>query len=260
MAAVPVREPTELEEQAGTDFAAIAEELEAAQAELAEQWPTLSEEMVAALVAAVVAAVAAGALEELGSLVVPAAALAGIVTALGSAMVDLAAKSADRAADELRGQGADVDTGQPDEARLNDAAEAVAGIIGSGYATGAGRVALQHAGPDADPDAVGDAVREHLESLSEVKDGGAGGWVATNLGGALMRAVHDGRVATFANAPDGTRFAGSEVLDRNTCSVCDEADGAEFDSLSEALEVYPTSGNVGCLGGLRCRGQIIAVV
>lgn len=259
MAAAPTREPTELEQAAGTDFDAIREEIDAAQQALAEEWPALSEAVVAALVAAVIAAVVADEVDELGSLTVPAEAVAGIVSALTAAMVDLAGTSAERAADELRGQGADVDTGTPDDGRLGDAADAYANVIAGGYATGAGRVALQHAGPDVDADAVGDAVRAHLDSLSEVKDGGPGGWVATNLGGALMHAMAAGRAATFEGAPEGTRWLVSAVNDRSVCGPCADDDGRTFDTLADALEVLPAGGNRACLGGLRCRCLLLAV-
>lgn len=261
MAQGPAREPTEFEDQSGADFAAIAEELEQAQQELAEQWPGLSEAMVAALVAAVVAAVAAGTLEELGSLVVPDEALAGVVEALGSAMVGLAGTSADRAAGELRGQGADVEVGTVDEGRLNDAADAFAGVIASGYATGAGRAALQHAGPDADAEQVGEAVREHLDSLSTPADT-PGGWVATNLGGALHQAYAAGRRATFENADGavaGVRWLISAIQDRNLCKPCDDDDQRIFDTLAEVFEVMPVAGNAACLGGLRCRCTLVAL-
>lgn len=259
MAAAPSREPTELEQAAGVDFAAIAEELEAAQAALAEQWPALSEAMIAATVAAVVGAVAADALADLGSLAVPGKATADAVAAVADAMVALAGVSAGRAADELASQGADVAVGVPDSERLGDAAEAIVGVIAAGYATGAGRVALQHAGPDADPDTVGEAVREHLAELSEVKDGGPGGWVATNLGGALMQAVAAGRMATFEQAPEGTTYRASEINDSSKCQACDDIDGTEFATLAEAVASYQTGGFVGCLGGLRCRGILVAV-
>jgi hypothetical protein len=262
MAAAQSREPTDLEQAAGTDFAAISAELEAAQAALAEQWPDLSEPLIGALVAAVVAAVAADTLADLGALVVPGEATAAMVAAVADAMVSLAGVSAGRAADELASQGVDLDPGSPDVGRLRDAAEAVAGVIASGYATGAGRVALQHAGPDADPDAVGTAVREHLATLSEVKDGGPGGWVATNLGGALAQSVAAGRLATFEQAPDGIRWAASAVNDRSVCSSCAADDGRVFDSLAEALEVFPAGlgGNSSCEGSLRCRCILVAVV
>lgn len=258
MAQAPSREPTELEQQAGTDFAAIAEELAAAQAELAEQWPTLSEPVIAALVAAVVAAVAADAVADLGSLAVPDEALAAAVTAVGAAMVALAATSADRAADELRSQGADVEPGAADAARLREAAEAIAGVIAAGYASGAGRVALQHAGPDAEPEQVGEAVREHLVSLSDVA---GGGWVAVNLGGALHGAVGAGRAATFERAPEGTRWLASAANDPSVCDPCEDDDQRVFDSLADALEIFPpgVGGNRACAGGLRCRCILVAL-
>jgi len=252
------REPTEAEEAAGTDFDGIAADLDQAQQDLAERWPGLSEAMIAALVAAVVAAVAAGTLDDLGDLAVPDGALTDIVSAVGDAMVALAATSAGRAADELSGQGVDVEAGTADEDRLRDAADAFTGVIAGGYASGAGRVALTHAGPDADADEVGEAVRAHLDSLSTPADT-PGGLVATNLGGALAQAVNAGRTATFAGAPDGTRYMISAALDRNTCDPCEDDDQRVFDILAEAQEICPAGGNRACLGGLRCRCQIVAL-
>lgn len=260
IAAAASREPTDAEQQSGANFEAIAADIEQAQQELAEQWPGLSEAMIAALVAAVIAAVAAGTLDELGSLAVPDDALVDAVTAVAAAMVALAATSAGRAAEELRGQGVTINDGVADADRLQDAASAFVGVIASGYATGAGRVALQYAGPDVDPDTVGDAVREHLDSLSATaEEGSPAGWVSTNLGGALAQAVHDGRVATFEGAPAGTRFMISAANDRNVCKPCSDDDQRVFDTLAEALEICPASGNKACLGGIRCRCEVLAL-
>lgn len=260
MAAAPSREPTEVEQAAGVDFEALQAEFEAARAELAEQWPEESEPLVEALVAAVVATLAAGAVAELGSLVVDAAVIAGLAVPIAASMTTLAVLSAGRAADELRSQGADVEAGTPDTERLAEVAQATAGLIAGGYASGAARVALIAAGPDADPDAVGEQVRAHLVELSQVNDAGPGGWVSTNLGGALTTAQNAGRAATFEQAPTGTRWVASESLDPNTCDPCAEADGKSFDSLADALEVYPSGGNRSCQGGQRCRGLLVAVI
>jgi hypothetical protein len=259
IAAAAPREPTEAEQQSAADFDAIAQDIADAQQELAEQWPDLSEAMIAALVAAVIAAVAAGTLDGLGSLAVPDEALAGIVEALASSMSGLAGTAAERAAAELREQGADVDVGEPDSGRLDGTAAAIAGVIASGYATGAGRTALQHAGPDPDAAQVGDAVREHLDSLSTPADT-PGGWVATNLSGALHQAVHAGRTATFEGAPAGTRYMISARNDRNVCKPCSDDDQRVFDTLAAALVVLPAGGNRACLGGARCRCEIVALV
>jgi hypothetical protein len=132
-------------------------------------------------------------------------------------------------------------------------------VIAAGYASGAARVALLNAGPGADPDAVGDAVRAHLDELSAVKDGNGAGFVASNLGAAMSAAQHAGRAATFADAPAGTRWAASEVNDSSECGPCAEIDTTVFDTLADALEAYPVSGYRGCQGGLRCRGILVAV-
>lgn len=248
---------TELEQQSAADFAAIAAELDNAQQELAAQWPELAAPVVAALTAAAVTAVTAGTVADLGSLAVPAGAITAAVSAVGDVMLSLARSAAARAAAELRAQGVRVKTGTPDANRVRGNAEAIVRVIASGYATGAGRVALTY-GPGADPDTVAGAVRQHLDDLSQVRDGGPGGWVATNLGGALHQASSAGRAATFAKAPAGTRWTISAVNDRNVCQPCTADAGRTFTRLADAQAALP-AGNPACLGGLRCRCALIAV-
>jgi hypothetical protein len=51
----------------------------------------------------------------------------------------------------------------------------------------------------------------------------------------------------------------SEKLDRNTCKPCRDLDGTVFKDLAEAERAYGNGAYVNCLGGVRCRGQVVAV-
>lgn len=52
----------------------------------------------------------------------------------------------------------------------------------------------------------------------------------------------------------------SELLDSQTCGPCATVDGRTYQSLSDALDDYPSAGGFrGCLGGSRCRGTLVFV-
>lgn len=77
------------------------------------------------------------------------------------------------------------------------------------------------------------------------------------LGGAVSAAQGTGQLAVLRAAPPAT-YTASELLDGNTCQPCAAVDGKTFSSLADAEHYYPAGGYVDCLGGSRCRGQIIA--
>jgi hypothetical protein len=135
--------------------------------------------------------------------------------------------------------------------RLAELARTVARLLASGLADAAGREAMRVWAPGRTPDEVADLVTEHLEGLSEA-------YLRDQIGGALSAAQSAGRIAALREAPEATYLA-SEILDRNTCKPCREIDGTEFESLEAADAAYPMGIYFACLGGPRCRGQVIAI-
>lgn len=81
--------------------------------------------------------------------------------------------------------------------------------------------------------------------------------VATQGALAANGAGRTGGGATLA--ADGTTWYASELLDRATCGPCSSVDGREYATREDALADYPSGRYVGCKGGDRCRGTLIAV-
>lgn len=239
----------------GADFAQMQQDQQDAEAAVRDLWPDLAAPIIAALVAAAGAAVVAGALADLGSLVVPAAAIAAVTDALTAAMTALAKTAAERVVAEAASQGVALAAGVPDEAVLAGHAAAVANVLASGYANGAARTALLNAGPGSTAADVEFAVRTNLEDLAKAD----GGFVNTATGSALATAAHTGRVATLTKAPATTAFVATEVLDGNECKPCAEISGHRFATLADANAAYPAGHYVACLGRERCRGTVLAI-
>jgi len=69
--------------------------------------------------------------------------------------------------------------------------------------------------------------------------------------------------STFLAGPSVDLFA-SEVNDRNTCKPCQDVDGqyignSRDENITDAIDaLYPNGGFIGCAGGDRCRGTVIA--
>lgn len=75
-----------------------------------------------------------------------------------------------------------------------------------------------------------------------------------------LRAHGGGRMDAVAEvAPRRTvALYASELLDRQTCAPCAQVDGTTMTE-AEAADLYPDGQYVGCLGGPRCRGTVVAV-
>lgn len=241
------------EPEPATDFAALQAQWETAKADLLAQWPSAAQPMVDDLTAQVQAAVESDDLGALGTLAVSAAVVAALSALIGDAGVGLAVQAAAGVVAEALAQGVDITAPDgPGEDRSRAAAEALAGVIAAGYATGAARAALQVAGPDVDPAAVADAVRTHLAELGT----SGNGWVADNIGGALTAAQNAGRLAVMEAAPPARYQAREDNEDGNRCQPCSRVHLSVYDTLAEALAAYPAGGYHACQGGLRCRGGI----
>lgn len=239
------------------DPAAVQQAWEQARNDLLAQWPVTAQPMVDDLAAQAEAVAEDGDLGALGALAVSAAVVAAVAAVLTSSAATVAAGAVAQVVAEAAAQGvtltvpADAGAG-----RAEAAAQAAAGVIAAGYATGAGRTALQHAGPNTDPADVAAKVREHLDGLSTSQRG----WVADNIGAALSAAQNAGRMAALNAAdPRPSGFRAIEVNDRNQCQPCKDVDSKEYASLAEALVDYPVSGYRACEGGLRCRGMVFPI-
>jgi hypothetical protein len=81
-----------------------------------------------------------------------------------------------------------------------------------------------------------------------VQDTGRQSVHAAHNRGRVDAAQHSGATHAFA----------SEILDENTCGPCQEIDGKDYKTMTEARADYPQSGGYyACEGGARCRGTLI---
>jgi HK97 family phage portal protein len=200
--------------------------------------------------------VAAGQIAQLAALAVSTVTAASLITA---AMVDFGKTSANQASKEAHKQGATAAPVTPDQARLEEIAQATALLLATGLATSAGREAMRVAGgpDDSDPDEIATHVEDFLDSLSPAQ-------LTAALAAALAAAQNQARAATFIAGPRCELIA-TEVNDRNTCSPCAQIDGTSFGfsddpaAVDAAQAAYPTSGYTDCQGRDRCRGALAAL-
>lgn len=189
--------------------------------------------------------------------------LAGMITltpaiaALLAAMLDIGARAADHVVDEAAEQGVKVKPQPVDEGRAKDVATVVAALLAGRLAAGAAATAMRANGPGVTAAEVGQAVREHLDTLSIDTP-------RTQLGGALTGSQNEARLETFRKAPEAALYS-NETLDRNTCPPCRAISGkwlGNISDLDEVLKLYPGGaygGYVGCEGRERCRGTVVGV-
>lgn len=136
---------------------------------------------------------------------------------------------------------------------LRSVSQVTSRIINTSFIQSAIRRALSLVGrPQLSPEQISASVNEHLAELSDAGP-------RESIGGAITAAQNEGRRTVLAAAPEASRYVSSEILDRNVCGPCRQVDGTTFDTLAEATEQYPSGGFRNCLGGIRCRGTIVAV-
>lgn len=75
----------------------------------------------------------------------------------------------------------------------------------------------------------------------------------------VQQAHAQGRADATRAMPRARRYYASELLDRNTCGPCSLVDGVEYETLEAGEEDYPGGTYIGCEGGERCRGTLVAV-
>jgi HK97 family phage portal protein len=230
------------------DLSGMAEEWQGIVDKLLDRWPGILDDQYSELARQVRAAIDDGDLEALLALTAPDAGAADVLTL---ALVAAALSGAVAVQREAEDQGVQVGTRVPDRDDLEARAGVVTGLMRAGLAISAGAEALRVASPGLDGEAVADAVREHLDNLSDAQPRLA-------LGAAVTAAQNAGRFETLAAAPVATYFA-SEQLDGNTCAPCRKVEGTRYDTIAESKEDYPVGGYRKCEGGSRCRGTIVAI-
>jgi hypothetical protein len=231
-----------------------------------EQWKRALASLVSAYLAQIIPAQRERLLEQIRDLVDGGnlTALANLSVDSGSgaaliltAMTGMASTAAKTAAAEAATQGAHtVQPRQPDAATLDRIATIVAALQARQLALSAGAEAARVAAPGSSGQQVADKVRTFLLALSSA-------FLTARLAGALSAAQNNARLATFAAGPRAELVA-TEMHDTNTCPACEDVNGREFGftddpaALAAASAAYPAGGYVGCAGGDRCRGTLLA--
>jgi len=151
------------------------------------------------------------------------------------------------------GTSASALTAAAGEELLRSIARVTARIINTSFVQSGIRRALSLIGrPAVSPEQAGADVSTHLEELSDAGP-------RESIGGAISSAQNEGRRTVLAASPPASSYTASEILDRNVCGPCRAVDGTGFRTLADASEQYPSGGYRDCLGGVRCRGTIVAV-
>jgi hypothetical protein len=205
------------------------------------------------------ASVETGQLGQLASLTVDTGHAAALIA---GAMTGMARTAANRARAEAASQGVKIPakTVTLPDGKLGQVAAARAGLLGAYWAQQASGKALQVSAaapvvkPIRLPADVAEMVRTFLQSMSDAS-------LTDQLGAALTAAQNAGRIAVMAAADEsnGTaQYTASEIEDSNTCQPCMDEDQTVFGSLADAEAAYPSGGYIGCQGGMRCRGTVIA--
>lgn len=242
------REPNEHEVRAGTNFKTIEADWTTNTADLIAAWKAdVAPNLQQSLYDAIEALVDAGDIAGLGALTLPAG--MGIDT-LVEHMTAAAIAGVDQAHAEAASQGVAIVKPEAPADRLAGRAAAIDGIMSRSLADVGSRVALLHTGDTATGAEVAQAVRDHIEGLSDT-------YLNDMLGNAVTTATNDGRTEVMSQAP--ATFYASELLDESTCDECEAIDGTEYGSLDEADADYPAGGYGDCAGGPRCRGTLVAV-
>lgn len=247
MAAAEPRELTDIERQSGVDFDHANEQWSTAVDKLVDNWGDISQAQRDELAAQVAEAVDNDP-DTLGDLAVGSAAAALLLMA---SMRGLAQKSAAAQVREAKTQGVELDVPEVQDDAVRPVAEGVAASMAASTAASAGRTAAQALGTG-DGKHVAGVVDTYLSGLTDR-------FLRDQLGGALSAAQHIGRMATLSGYDGPVDLYASERNDTNACSPCKSIDGTRFESADQADAAYGGGKYVGCAGGARCRGQLIAV-
>lgn len=248
------RAPFDHEIKAEVDFDVIEAEYEDSVAAMIKAYGPIRESQIDEVVAGIIAALdiddvdeAMIALASVGATPAGQAELMGIVGPL------VESSSAAAVAEGLA-QGLDVSAVDVAAAleKVEARVDGLVRVMAAEFSAAATRQALNRTGGSLSAAEIGAQVKEHLEGLTDA-------YLKDQFGGVAQTAINSGRVETFIKNANFTRLYASELLDRNTCTVCANKDGEEYDSADAALADYPSGGYVSCQGGIRCRGTLVGV-
>jgi hypothetical protein len=245
--AADVRDLNDAERRATTDFEAIQASWQDALDELLAEWPDISQAQREELAAQISSAVDSDRTDDLAALVVTTSTAA---TALAARMSAVAVAARNEQIAEAARQGVTVPAPDLDDADLAELAATVTAVMGASTATAAGRTAAQLLGTG-DGKTIAELVDAQLSGYSDR-------FLRDQLGGALSAAQAKGRWSVIEVAPIAEYYA-SERLDANSCAPCRSIDGERFDNRDDARAAYGSGKYVSCLGGSRCRGQLVSV-
>jgi hypothetical protein len=230
--------------------------------ELVGRWATVWAAWIDALVEQIRALIARGDRSGLAGIAVPHGDIDRAAAVIKAAMVRLAHQAADQVVHEAADQGIELGAGLPDEDALGATADVVAQNLAREAVVDASREAMHQSPPgvigDQEAHRISEAVRQRLASSGDEEQRE---W----LGNALTQAQHSGRVSTFKGGEDThdvpvPAYYASERNDAHTCVFCKEVNGRWLgNSIAEADSEYPSGGYARCLGGIRCRGEVVAV-
>jgi hypothetical protein len=155
---------------------------------------------------------------------------------LGDAMFAMAEEAGAQAVAEAAAQSVELDPCDSelvaDEIAVRASAQAT--VMARSISQTASQKAIGLGGSGLAMEEIAGRIREHLEGLSD-------SYLEDQLGGVLMQAQNSARRAVFDGAGDGTIYS-SELLDGNTCMNCKSVHGNEYDSMTSAIENYPSGG------------------
>jgi hypothetical protein len=248
LAADEPREMTPEEKRSGVDFTRLREQWDSALDSLVDDWTDVSEAQRSELAAQVADAVDS-APDTLGDIAVDSAAAALLLI---SSMRSVAVKAAKEQVAAAQLQGVTLTLPEITDDDVRETADAVAATMAASTASAASRTAAQSLGTG-DGKHVAGIVDDYLSGLSDR-------FLRDQLGGALSSAQMTGwRRVLEGYEGDNVTYYASELNDTRACSPCKSIDGRRFDTLDEANAAYGAGKYIGCAGGARCRGQIIAV-
>lgn len=233
------------------DLSAVDAAWTAALAALLAQWTAVVADWITQLLDQIRGIVQSGSTADLATLKVTTDTAIGL---LQDAQVRLGETAARQVVTEAAEQDVDLTAVYPEREDYAPDATLTVELLARGLEASAAREAQRIAGPEPVTDEVVEGVRSHLESLTDAEP-------KRVLGGALHGSVNAGRAATLAAGPLGAIYA-SEVNDRNRCKPCEQIDGrwiCNTDDLTGLYKLYPLTGYVDCLGGVRCRGTFQGV-
>lgn len=194
---------------------------------------------------------------DLAALAALSVSVAEATAALTEAMTQMALSATQQYSREAAEQDVRIDPVASDSAVFEALAGVTTALLAEGLTNAAGREALRRWSPTTSGDDVSAAVRTYLESLSD-------SFVRDQLGGALSSAQSTGRVNTMLAGPSAALYA-SEMLDKRTCPPCSAVNGRwigntdDPDIAAKIEAVYPNGNYRDCEGGVRCRGQVVAI-